>query len=294
MTTLRVATWNINSLRLRLPPVPEVAVAGIDRTAFEQVLINLVTNARDATPPDGRIDVGLAEEGDWVALSVADTGLGMDERTLRSLFDPFYTTKRESGGTGLGLATVRSIVEGAGGSVDVASEPGRGSTFTVRLPRSESLPEPEPEPGRRTARSAPTGGQRLVVVVEDEPQVRALIRLVLERKDYRVLSFACAEDAQNGCARLLDEVDLLLTDVVLPGASGPELARWATARAPHLPVIFMSGYAEGDLTEQGNVSAGTVLLRKPFQADDLIQHLADPLPHRGDANAGIGGSTARR
>lgn len=263
------------TLRVRVPPA-ELTVDGLDQTAFEQIVVNLVANARDATPPGGRITVDLREDGPDAILTVTDTGSGMEPATAAKIFDPFYTTKRGRGGTGLGLATVRGIVENAGGRIDVASEPGHGTTFTLRLRRTERQAESGPV-GEQVRPQIAYGDERLILIVEDDPQVRSLIQALLRRHGYRTLVYACAEDARDDGERHLDHVRLLLTDVVLPGIHGPELARWIAARRPGLPVVYLTGYAEGELTGQSGIPADAILLRKPFQADELLRTLGNAL-----------------
>ncbi|MEV4702423.1 ATP-binding protein [Actinoplanes sp. NPDC049316] len=249
--------------------------AAIEPTALEQILVNLVTNARDATPAGGRITVTVA--GDKrVLVSVGDTGAGMDEETLGRVFDPFFSTKRDHGGTGLGLATVHAIVEGAGGEISVSSATGRGSTFTVALEPSAAPPS-VPAAESTAAAPPPCTDDRTVLLVEDDPQVRQLAQRILQRNGYRVVACGSAEEAEKRYTEERSSISILLTDVMLPGRSGPDLARAIAELDPALPTVFMSGYADGELTHRGQVPAGTTLLTKPFPAADLTRTVAEAL-----------------
>nr|GID87500.1 hypothetical protein Ade03nite_64240 [Actinoplanes derwentensis] len=249
--------------------------AAIEPTALEQVLVNLVTNARDATPTGGRITVAVTV-GERVLVSVTDTGTGMDAETLGRVFDPFFSTKRDHGGTGLGLATVHAIADGAGAQISVESTPGQGTVLTLALDLHDAPPSSlvaEPAAASPPARAE----HQTVLVVEDDPQVRQLTQRILQRQGYRVLACGSAEEAEK---RYIDQrftISILLTDVMLPGMSGPELARAIARLDPGLPTVFMSGYSDGELTDQGQVPAGTTLLTKPFSAADLTRIVAEAL-----------------
>jgi two-component system cell cycle sensor histidine kinase/response regulator CckA len=257
-----------------------------DPGQIEQVLLNLAVNSRDAMPGGGRLTLELADvnldapfttshdsipSGRYVVVSVRDTGNGMDAETLSHLFEPFFTTKEKGKGTGLGLATVFGIVKQSGGYVDVASAPGAGTTFRVYLPRSDARTTSGVRP-RVSSRS----GSETVLVVEDEAAVRNLVRAVLERKGYVVLV------AQDGAAalELVDKhtgvIHVLLTDVVMPGMNGRELATLVTARRPKVKVIFMSGYAAGVPAEFG-AEGGPAFLSKPFNERTLTAKLREVL-----------------
>jgi CheY-like chemotaxis protein len=263
---------------------------GEDRCAFEadpgqveQVLVNLAVNARDAMPDGGRllIEVERAEldeeytatlpdiePGTYVRLKVSDTGVGMDEETIQRAFEPFFTTKGKGEGTGLGLATVYGIVTGAGGRTDIYSEPGVGTTIKIHLPASSAVPSG----GREESKERPAGRGETILVVEDEPEVRRMAERILSKGGYSVLGTGAGDDALALCRQADRPIDLLLTDVIMPGMLGPELVEQARAIRPDLRVIFMSGYshqvlAPGALAGQGKDS----FIEKPFGTGDLLQ-----------------------
>ncbi len=242
-------------IRLVTEPDPSLGNVKGDPGQIEQVLVNLVVNARDAMADGGTLTIRTrnadvqggnarihsgAPVGRYVVLSVADTGVGIDPEIQKRIFEPFFTTKEKPHGTGLGLATVYGIVRQSGGHIFVASESGRGSTFTIYLPRVEAPVESV----AAAAPAAPGRGSETILLVEDETPVRDLTRRCLEQRGYAVLQAASAEDALDVLARHPGRLDLLLTDVVMPGASGPELARRLTAERPDLHVLFVSGYPD--------------------------------------------------
>jgi PAS domain S-box-containing protein len=263
---------------------PRVGLIRADRGQLEQLIMNLVVNAREAMPSGGRLCLRtrastLADDA-AALLEVADGGEGMDPDTQQRIFEPFFTTKAE--GTGLGLATVYGIVQQAGGSMEVSSQPGRGTTFSIRLPVVRLRPEADDPATQR-----PKAGEETILLVEDEAMVRALARRVLERHGYRVLEAQAPDEART----IFDgpdgaEIDLLLSDVVMPGKSGPELAAELRALRPELNVLFMSGYTGTHLTQQGVLPTTTELLRKPFHPDALvtrIRRILDGRPAPGES-----------
>ncbi|MFW5952476.1 MAG: ATP-binding protein, partial [Gemmatimonadota bacterium] len=265
---------------------PEAGTVRVDPAQIEQVVMNLVVNARDAMPDGGRILIEVDNDritpdeaasypyivhpGRYVRLSVSDTGSGMDEEVLNHVFEPFFTTKEQGKGTGLGLATLYGIVKQSGGYVWARSEPGRGSRFDIYLPRvgERAGTEPDVQPG-----PPPEGGRgETILLVEDEDGVRDLARRVLEKNGYRVLEAADPAAALE----LMSEspaVDLLLTDVVMPGMSGGELAEHLRRSRPGLPTLFTSGYTEDEIVRRGIVAGEAMFLKKPFTPNELLEHV---------------------
>jgi two-component system cell cycle sensor histidine kinase/response regulator CckA len=263
-----------------------------DRGQVEQIILNLAVNARDAMPKGGTLTIETAnveseecrakahfaaKPGPCVALTVTDTGAGMTPEVLAHLFEPFFTTKGVGKGTGLGLATVHGIITRSCGSVHVDSEVGKGASFTVYFPQADATDGvvTAPPPAVR-----PPAGVQTVLVVDDAAGLRELTKRLLERLGYTVLLAADADDA----LRLFDEnasIDLLLTDVVMPGASGPELVRQLVERRPSLKVIYMSGYTDEAIVHHGILDAGVAFLHKPFSSETLgrkIQEVLDRQP----------------
>jgi two-component system, cell cycle sensor histidine kinase and response regulator CckA len=255
-----------------------------DPGQLEQVLVNLAVNARDAMPNGGRLTIETRNaELDGVrhiALIVSDTGSGMDAATLAHAFEPFFTTKPRGKGTGLGLATVYGIVRQSAGRIDVESTPGAGATFRILLPRVE---EPAAGAGGGAAVSdvaAPRRGTETVLVVEDESLVRTLARKALEQAGYRVLLAAGGEEALEVAERHEGTIDLLMTDVVLPGLSGMDLARRLVQRHPGLRVLFTSGYPDEDVAREGVFNGGMAYLKKPFTPSTLTGKIREVLDAR--------------
>ena len=269
---------------------PDPAIAEVDGQQLQQALLNLVVNARAAMPSGGRLTLQTANvnldgryqlthpdvaPGRYVLLAVADTGAGMTPEVQAHIFEPFYTTKAPGEGTGLGLSTVHGIVKQSGGHIDVHSEVGQGSTFTIYLPRAQGHAESSAE-GTAVARAG--GGNETILVVEDDPGVRGLIERVLTSQGYAVL---VAPDVQGGRSLLADQrtrIDLLLTDVVLPGGiQGGELGRHAGELRPGLPVVYMSGYAHDAVVSGARVDEGVNYLPKPFTPESLAARVRGAL-----------------
>ena len=246
----------------------------------EQVVMNLAVNARDAISGSGRFDRDrdhrarrdgnlhrfAVKAGAYVMLAVGDTGSGMTEETKTRLFEPFFTTKAPGSGSGLGLATVYGIVAQNGGSIWVDSERERGTTLKVYLPRYD-----HPAPALEVAKDAAAamGGSETILLVEDETAVRLLARIILQRAGYTVVDAGSPADAEVLWASIAP-VDLLLTDVVMPGRTGPDLFRRLSAGRPDLPVLFMSGYADWDLFDRAGIAHTAAFLEKPFSARALL------------------------
>jgi two-component system cell cycle sensor histidine kinase/response regulator CckA len=276
-------------IELRSVSAADLGRVKADRGQIEQVLVNLVVNARDAMPAGGRLtietcnvdlDTGYARThagmpaGSYVRLSVSDTGHGMDVSTQSRMFEPFFTTKKEGKGTGLGLATVYGIVKQSGGHVWVYSEPGRGTTFKIYLPRVF-------EEWEQTTAGGPSiadlRGTETVLLVEDDVPLRKMTAEVLERFGFRVLQAGCAEDALVLVSRYEEPIHVMLTDLVLPRMTGRQLASQLTSSRPEIRVVYMSGYADEAAKIQGPLTTGQPFLSKPFTPDLLMRKLRETL-----------------
>ncbi len=260
---------------------PGIGMVRADPAQLQQIVMNLVINARDAMPEGGRLTVETANvtmdqsystpqfavtPGDYVMLAVVDTGVGITDEVRARMFEPFFTTKARGQGTGLGLATVYGAVKQCGGYVWVYSDPGRGSTFKVYLPRlaADAIPAvTAPVPDR------PAGGTETLLLVEDEEAVRSLTSMILERAGYRVVAAANAREAEALHLDYSGAITLLLTDVVLPGASGPELFQRLAMRDPRLKVLYMSGYTDDAVFRTGRLQPGVAFIQKPFSAEGI-------------------------
>ncbi|MDQ6808230.1 MAG: response regulator [Verrucomicrobiota bacterium] len=267
-----------------------------DPSQLEQVLLNLAVNARDAMPRGGTLRIATeaisldqnaiaarkidVSPGDYVGLIVSDTGSGMDEETLGRIFEPFFTTKGPGKGTGLGLATVYGIVKQSGGGITVESRIGDGCLFSIFLPATRSeLDLPTPAPVTTDER-----GSEKILVVEDEEVVRDLICTVLTDAGYEVL---CAETPKEGLrlGREHKKLDLLVTDIVMPEMNGPTLAREMSELQPDMKVLFVSGYSDSDMSDQGVVEPGLVVLQKPFTQQSLAGKVREMLDHEAHASS---------
>ncbi len=258
------------------------ALIKADPGQIEQVILNLVVNARDAIESGGRITieschVEVTEPGQparaCVILSVKDTGQGMDDATRARIFEPFFTTKERGRGTGLGLATVYGIVQQSGGSITVHSEPGFGSTFKVYLPSTREQPSERPPASARSM--VPQGAPIRVLLVEDEEMVRAVARRVLEQAGMRVTEAENPSKALSLFRERPSDFDVVVSDVVMPGMSGPAMVDELLVIRPELRVLYMSGYTNNALMHQGIVERGFFFLQKPFAPLELVRRVRE-------------------
>jgi two-component system, cell cycle sensor histidine kinase and response regulator CckA len=267
---------------------PAVGCTRADAGQLEQVIMNLVVNAKDAMPGGGKISICTAsvtlddsyrpentfiKNGPYVMISVSDNGEGMDRETQARIFEPFFTTKEKGKGTGLGLSTVYGIIKQSGGYVFVQSEIGRGTVFTIYFPRTD---EPSEAIGAAPVSLSATGGTETVLLVEDEDSVRQLVRETLDSRGYRVLEAANGPAALTLAASYADPIHLVITDVVMPGLSGHELIQQLQPTRPTLKVLYLSGYAQ-DAFSPGTTEAQKTFLQKPFTLQSLTRKVREIL-----------------
>ena len=277
-------------LDIRGPSAP--AWVRADASQLEQVIVNLVVNARDAMPKGGRLTIRIASPaetatyfasdrdlppGDWVLLVVADTGVGMSAEVLPHVFEPFFTTKEVGKGTGLGLATVYGIVSQSGGEIMVESAPSAGTTFRLLLP---ALPSPEPSVPEPRPPDVVLDGGETVLLIEDEPAVRRLARTVLSGYGYTVLEAASGPLAIDLIRTRDKPVDLVITDMVMPGLNGLETTERIREMMPSVRLLYISGYPDNVLDRHGPLPPGTVFLEKPFTPEELATKVREVLNSR--------------
>jgi signal transduction histidine kinase len=265
---------------------PGLGMIRADPGQVEQVLMNLAVNSRDAMPSGGVLIIETANArldgdrdltagipaGQYVMLAVSDNGVGMDAETQSHIFEPFFTTKEQGKGTGLGLATVYGIVRQSGGYVSVYSEPGVGATFKIYLPAVEDVPTAQLVPV-----ASPRGGTETILVAEDEPAVRNLARRILESHGYEVIVASDAEEAITMSRGFDGRIHLLLTDVIMPGMSGPQLADRISSERSDARVLFMSGYTDTAISHHGVLEPGIWYLQKPFSPVGLAEKVREVL-----------------
>jgi two-component system cell cycle sensor histidine kinase/response regulator CckA len=278
------------NIKLQTTLSADLGKSRADAGQIEQVIMNLVVNAKDAMPQGGKITIQTSNAtlntegsrgehsyihpGQYVLISVSDTGQGMDKETQSRVFEPFFTTKEKGKGTGLGLSTVYGIVKQSGGYVLVESELKKGSTFRIYLPRVEESAEPA---GPARIPRSHAGGTETVLLAEDEASVRQLVRETLESKGYKVLEAASGEAALEIVATHSGEIDMLITDVVMPGISGRELSARLSATHPQTKVLYLSGYTEDSIVHEGVLDPGTAFLQKPFTLQMLSRKVREVL-----------------
>jgi two-component system, cell cycle sensor histidine kinase and response regulator CckA len=255
--------------------------------------MNLAINARDAMPQGGKLTIETAnvylgddyarlhfdvEPGHYILLAISDTGHGMDEATLSHIFEPFFTTKSKGKGTGLGLAVVYGIVKQSGGHIWVYSEPGKGATFKVYLPTAELDAEPfdaDTGPGQPLE-----GGSETILLVEDDDTVRDLAGAILRDYGYTVLEAHDGNEALKMCGEHEGTVHILVTDVVMPGMNGRELAQKMESLCPAMKVLYISGYTDNAIVHHGVLKAGTAFLQKPFTPEALARKVREVIDSR--------------
>jgi two-component system, cell cycle sensor histidine kinase and response regulator CckA len=281
-------------IELRMVTAGDIPPVRIDAGQFEQVIVNLVVNARDAMPDGGKLvveasSIGLdaayvathpeAHEGPHVMIAVSDTGHGMDKRTLERAFEPFFTTKAPGQGTGLGLATVYGIVKQFGGHASAYSEPGVGTVFKVYLPAAAET-APDMHPPSKAADSA-GGGSETILLCEDDDAIRDMICRILGAKGYQVLSCDSPQAGIELVQGYQEPIHLLITDVVMAGMNGPELAEQLQRNRPELSVIYVSGYTSDVVAYHGMLEEGVAFLPKPFTSEALLSKVRDVLDAAG-------------
>ena len=267
---------------------PESTHTRADAGQLEQVLMNLVVNAKDAMPAGGKLVIQTGtivvdenhrrgqqfiHPGRYVTLSVSDTGMGMDKETQSRIFEPFFTTKEKGKGTGLGLSTVYGIVKQSAGYVMVQSEEGRGTTFHIYLPQVEGTAEKHTAP----TSDAASGGSETILLVEDEESVRQLVRDTLTTKGYQVLEAEGGEAGVSLSAHHAGKIHLVITDVVMPGVGGPEMVKQLSVSRPEMKVLYLSGYTEDSIINDGSIESGTAFLQKPFSLQNLSRKVREVL-----------------
>jgi two-component system, cell cycle sensor histidine kinase and response regulator CckA len=280
-------------IRMHLRLDPKTGFVKSDPTQLEQVILNLALNARDAMPHGGtlsietcniQVDAAYTRQhagllpGSYVRLWVADTGHGMSPGVMARIFEPFFTTKDSGNGSGLGLSTVYGVVKQSGGCITVMSEPGRGAAFAVYLPRVNQIPEMKP---RVPLPIEPQAGTETVLLVEDEPVVRTLVQEILQECGYRVLRASSGAEALRLNEETLEPIQLLITDVVMPEMSGPDLASRLGTLRPMMRVLYMSGYTDDEVLTRKGLPENSAFIQKPFTPDQFLRKVRETLDAMG-------------
>jgi CheY-like chemotaxis protein len=274
---------------MELVLAPDTQTIKADRSQIEQVILNLVVNARDAMPNGGKLIIETANwqldrstvlrhpyviPGPYALLKVTDTGCGMDSELQSHIFEPFFTTKEKGKGTGLGLATAYGVIKQSGGYIWVDSEVGKGTAFRIYLPQVSGAAEPIIEAKPAAAIAAERG---TILVVEDEAALRRLTKKTLSEAGHKVFEAGDAAEALEISRKSGETINLLLTDVIMPGMSGKKLADAMAAERPGIGVLYMSGYTDGEIATHGVLEKGTAILRKPFTRDELMRRVEDAM-----------------
>ena len=279
------------NIDVELVLAPDLAPAIADRSQLEQVIMNLVVNARDAMRAGGRLTIETTSvdlenstfhdeavvDGRYVMLAISDTGGGMTNETQRRLFEPFFTTKVSGEGTGLGLSTTYGIVKQSKGYIWVYSEIGQGTTFKVYLPHSAESASAPASISSETVVAAPKAPSETVLLVEDEAGVRHLSKRILNNAGYHVLEAANGNDGEKLFALHADSIDLVVTDIMMPGCGGPELLTRLRVRVPELRVLYMSGYSARTTSQQAGIDKDAPFVQKPFTAAELARRVRETL-----------------
>ncbi|HEY4183722.1 MAG TPA: ATP-binding protein [Polyangia bacterium] len=284
-------------IRVRLACDQALWSVNADPGQIEQIIVNLVVNARDAIAGDGQVEIETRNveltdsdprhplpeplvAGAYVALTVKDSGRGLSDMERSRLFEPFFTTKDVGEGTGLGLATVYGAVQQNSGAITVESEIGKGAAFRILLPRVEAAPEPEANGGARAEHEAAARGTETILLVEDEPSVLDLAHRTLQQLGYNVLPCASPDEALRIFRQYQDRIELLVTDVMMPGMNGKELAGRITALSPNVSVLFTSGFGENIIAKQGVIDDGIHFIGKPYRPRELALRVRSLLDRR--------------
>ncbi len=276
-------------IELKTPKAPDLWKVKADPGQIEQAILNLVLNARDAMPSGGTLAIETSnaqldesftrdhvptQPGPYVSVAVSDTGVGISDDVKARLFEPFFTTKERGKGTGLGLSTTYGIVKQSGGYLWCDSEVGRGTTFRVLLPRVE---EPVSQVEERKPLPPIHPGDETLLLVEDEPEVRSLVQRILKTQGYTVVTAANPDEALAVAREFKGSIQLMVTDVVMPGMSGLQLAERLAPMRPNMRVLFMSGYTNDAIGHQGVLDPGTAFLQKPFTPNALARKVREVL-----------------
>jgi CheY-like chemotaxis protein len=281
-------------IRIKIKVPKSLKKVNADISQIEQILVNLAVNAQDAMPDKGlfaieikgvRIDADvpgkdpLAAQGDYVLMSISDTGCGMDQATMERIFEPFFTTKEKGRGTGLGLSTVYGIIKQHGGYINVYSEPGRGSTLNIYLPciHGEKDSELKSKADEETLR----GGPETILIVEDNDLVLRMTRRALTRIGYRVITAADPDQCLRMMASQVEPIHLMLIDVIMPGMNGKELYERLSLLRPGVDVIYMSGYSEDVISHHGVLDDEVNFIQKPFSTRELALLIRNVLDKTG-------------